>query len=132
LKISYGFWGGKQIKLDRLQIVRTDKVVGGSLACQWKGAPIDSRTLWVDRQIDTRPECRGAYTSSMYSTHLLRGADVGTPAAVKSSPMYISKELVMYMKRYVRRPALHWIQITNEHGGLLLGGTLEHMGEYGS
>lgn len=71
--------GWKKIKLDRLQTVRTDEV---GVACQWNGVLVNALG---GRQIDMRPECRGAYTSTklclsiMMDPHLRRGADVGTP-----------------------------------------------------
>jgi hypothetical protein len=99
MKTSCGFWGGKQIKLDRLQIVGTDKVVGANVVGQWKGAPVDSRTVWVNRQIDMRPVCRGAHPWSKLclstDPHLCRRADVGTLAAVKYSPTYHLPQLAL-------------------------------------
>ena len=82
----------KKIKLGQLQTVRSDEV---GVARQWNGVLLDAQG---GRQIDMRPECRGAYTSSKLclslDPHLCRGADVGTPeqsptsASTKSDQRY--------------------------------------------
>ena len=70
-------FGVEKNKLEQLQTVRTDEV---GVACQWNGDLMDAQG---GRQIDVRPECRGADTSSKLclslDPHLCRGADVGTP-----------------------------------------------------
>ena len=48
MKISYGFWGGKKIKLEQLQTVRTDEV---GVACQWNGDLMDAQGGVVGRSI---------------------------------------------------------------------------------